>query len=268
MEFGHILGLWSENLLPAATLTLKTGTLVTGDTLASVVDGDPAAGFAITGKRIELLADFGAPVHLRTLALGHHNLDQGLTVQVRAYDDPDDPPDLTIAVAVGAKDRYGYRPDLWCNVDATAPLASYQYWSWAADAADNTNNIAVGEAYGTALRNRLPYGFVKASGGRGIDLDVIRNETYSGTALKAVKGFPRAAWTGSVSGSLSLIESLEAWWLDNLASTRPLLFVPDAAAAEVAFAELVPDSFRRTRIGGLATASLQIRQLSRGMVYP
>jgi hypothetical protein len=259
---------WTNNLGLNATLSSRGGTVDSDFPLAQLRDGDPAVACRCITKQIEIIFQFASPVHVSACALIHHNLDAGAQIHLKGYADIDDAAGFDRAFTIGAIEGDGYRPDAWVDVDATAPSASYQYWTVDARYVDNSQNLAFGEIFLAGTPVDLPR-WLRIGDEPAEQWDQIEHLTDGGTSLRAEKGFRRVTITGSVYVVAEELAAMRAWALALRGRLKPLLLVPNRARADVYLSLFDTLKWSRPSVdGGVYEIPLAFRQLSRGLVWP
>lgn len=265
-----LLSAWGQNVARDATLTAPDGTVDADFPLASLVDGDQTEACKFTTTTGLILLSFGSSVHLALLALLHHNLIADLDIELRAYASAPtslaDAADLTIAATVGALEVDGFRPNLWFDVDAESPAASYQYWGIAFPNA-NDQNLIIGEIWADTAKREVVNG-MRVGATLGPAVQSVRHMTYGGLALKAQQATRTEKFTAGFIGSWSEVASIRNWFLRSAGRSGVSLLIPYDGEPDVHLVECESDEIAITALGAdVFEMSCTFRELSRGLAW-
>jgi hypothetical protein len=275
MNLGPILTPWSANAAAGATLHVVGASVDAGYNLSALVDGDPANGVVLDGPAAILLCDFGAAVHIAHAALIHHNADLGVSVAWRGYSSLPttvaDVPGLDVPVTPRAIEGTGYRPNLWANIDAVDPAASYRYQGWLIGAIGSPAlDISAGEIVCDTTRRQLATDFLVGATASDA-FETIRNRTYGGVVLKARKVNNVRQFEGQFLGPLAEVAALRDHFLALAGSAENFLLVPDPDGEDAYLVEWLADTLTITYVtsvsGDIYRLSCGFRELTRGLVW-
>jgi hypothetical protein len=254
----------SDNVAPAATLSLPSGTADAAYPLANIVDLNPAHPFKLTTTTCRIVFDLGSATTLAIVALIHHNLDAGLNVRWQGNATNSwGSPSFDYAFTITAKDQDGYRPN-----SVAIPSGSYRYWSLVV-VGTNTNNLIFGSIWiGTALRtltNNYSWGYKREDPRPG----AVRWKTRAGVEwVSPTYGRQRRLASDVQTTDAGLVE-LTTWYQSCGGMDQPTLILPGAQDwTDAGLVKWADDMSFQQAVADNVTVQVSWLEVAKGLPWP
>jgi hypothetical protein len=210
---------YSDNVAPAATITVPVGTVATGYQASWVADYDASRPLKLNETTGEILFDHGSAVEIAIVAFFHCNFVEGLHVHVkRGATTAAASIDVDITIPAWHKGRFPPQP--WRDLRAVTGHGAYRYTRITVPSA-NSVKLSFGDIWlGTAFRTFNLQDADKPT--------TSRPQIEHSTDFRKQRfslGYTTRSWTGTSPASNLKRDELVDWILD--ADGRPVLFIPE-----------------------------------------
>lgn len=252
-----------DNLLDTATVTLQTGSALTGYGLDKLNDGDPARPFKAAETTIEIRFAWAAPVLPAFPVLGNSNLTVAATLEGRSDASWGAAEVGPFAFAIPTLGGDGLYSSPFQNLTGTATKRF-----WRLKVTGNAAAIIIGELWLGSTYRYIDSGYQIADAELGPVWSSIRHETEGGAELVYTRAARRESVDGHVGVTPSEAASLDAWAQSCRGDARPSVMVPRDDVNDAWMVRLAVGAggrLKRAPFGsGGYLVELPLRQLSPG----
>lgn len=261
-----IYGRYSDNVVPAATLAVQSGTGdpdYPADNLGDLVPSIPAQLATTTGA---WKLSFAAAQRIDVVALPHHNLTAGLEVRFQGNaTDAWGSPTLDAPITIPAYRGDGFPPGAWKDLTGVTGYSTsgFQYWRLVIVGV-NANPVKIGELVALSLKRTLNPN-ISWGASRKDERPIIENVTDYLVSTIYDLGVTRRSISGELDTTDAGLASVRAWWEDARGRARPFLVIPDEDVNEAWFVRWSGDLNPTLQITDRNTIPMDFQEVSRGL---
>lgn len=264
MRYAHPL----DNLLRTATVTLQTGTVMTGYEVENVYSGVWHRGVRVEEDDIDIMAEFGAGVSPVLAVIGNSNLTVAARLQGHASSGfGGGSPTVDLPFEVPVLHKSGFFSSVWL-----APTGLPSLTHWRLHVVGNDYPVVVGQFFLIGVERGLPGTYILRAYQPADEGASEINITPAGVTLAYERSTPIARIDGSfiVNGS-GLQALMELAYAAHFAA-RHFLMIPDTDVNDAWLVRMAQDSLPYEKIKtGAQTGNYQVpfpvRMSARGMSH-
>lgn len=239
--YGHA----SDNITPAATVTVQTGTAQAQYGPEKLVDRNPANPAKLVETSGAFLFDFGSAARVDWVLLPMHNLDAGLSVRIQGNaTDSWGSPTLNTTIVIPTYREDGFPVACWKDLTGVAGYGTggFRYWRLWIEGV-NTAAVAIGEflmfSHKRTLDPNISWGETQEE-----ERKLVEQSTDYGVKNIYDLGTTGRIWMGDLDSPDLQRAAVQTWWRDARGRAQPFGIVPDGTVNEAAFVR-----FADTKLG-------------------
>lgn len=232
----------SDNIISTATITISSGTEVTGYEKANLYNQAWDIPFWIAETTLDLRFDFGAAVALKWVTLGNSNVDVAAKWQGHTADSWGTP-DIDQTFAVPSQNARGIFSSPHLDLSATA---SKRYWRLSITG--NTDAIAIGELGIFTARRSTASGYRYNDSEFGASGATALHETGFGVEMAYELHASREDIVGDIAVTAAELADMQSLMDDARYNAKPFWMLPYEGYADAWFVRFAGQPAERPRL--------------------
>lgn len=259
---------FSDNVAPAAVLSLSTGVVDAAYPLANLIDLNPALATKLTSTTCRIVFDFVVARRVDVVALIHHNLDAGLgNVKIEANaTNVWGAPSFSAAFTIPAYHEDGMPVNPWLDLTGKAGYSAggFRYWSILVGNV-NSKAISLGDVWLGATKRTLVRN-IEWGSEESDEWPSIVHVTDFGVKTVYPYGTKLRSLSGNIKTTDAGLAALRAFHRDSFGQAKPVLVVEDPTVNDALMARIItPRIAVKRHFINLNELPFAIEELSRGL---